>query len=442
MSGPKNTVSRYILICFATFIACILVSFFIVYLIDPQNLINSVEGFFSKRPQVSSTNNDTNNKKEIETNKKIKTNIRATTNNETIGNEELKKIQNNITSLQKDIATQKNQIEKMQNQINQNVDLSASGKGKGNDLNKILTLINGLQSDINSIKAKIKKIQKIKSSSGNLDKKIEQVTRKVVFMSIGLFIIFLLMIAAIFYHFNSIISKFSRNCEKFDIQNVDDNVISVVSKNEFERFTKNYDRIINGIESKVDYIDRQLIAQKGTTPTSNLSFQQTKSGISNDGKTINNVTNPKDSFSNGEEYTKKLIQQYNNATQFEEQRRFEGAYKPIRLGLSPETVMALGRGELADVSLENRPDGDYWAIDISRYYSNVYLIIPRYTPFDDNIYKAGGMGKVFECPNFNPRFRYNSIIIIKPAMFTREGNAWKQKEMGKLKLEQGEQLMG
>jgi hypothetical protein len=128
-----------------------------------------------------------------------------------------------------------------------------------------------------------------------------------------------------------------------------------------------------------------------------------------------------------EEYTLKFIQHYNNTTQADDKWSFEDRYKPMRMGLNTSH----------DV-FEPRSDGDYWAIDISNYASNKFFIVPRFMPFDSNLYNAGGMGRVFNCIGYDPNYRFNHVVLVKPAVFLKAENAWRMKCNGQLRLEQGE----
>jgi hypothetical protein len=192
------------------------------------------------------------------------------------------------------------------------------------------------------------------------------------------------------------------------------------------------DKKIKELESKFESINKQSSIKSQITPKNNSSNEPIY--------LVNNTSNDKPL--NLEDYITKLIQQYNDAIQSEQQKDFENIYKPVRLGISPETVMSLGRGEAVELFFQNRPDGDYWAIDSSKFSSrpNTYWIIPRFIPFDDILYQAGAMGRVFNCINFNPRYRYENVELIKPAMFTRNGNTWRMIDAGSLQFRQGKRI--
>lgn len=136
-------------------------------------------------------------------------------------------------------------------------------------------------------------------------------------------------------------------------------------------------------------------------------------------------------------YIEDLPQHYNAVLENHKEREsFMQFYKPIRIG----TINAMERRRDPSIEPDFRTtdDGDYYAIAVNG--KNVYSVVPRFDlTFQRSIYGPGAMGMVFECPGYDPRFRYRAVTVVKPALFGPDParQRWIMKEKGALNLGQG-----
>lgn len=82
-------------------------------------------------------------------------------------------------------------------------------------------------------------------------------------------------------------------------------------------------------------------------------------------------------------------------------------------------------GESENISSE------YWAIN---YKGSVFLVLPNVRQYTNNHHTARAMGEVFES-NFEAGKTYKKIFVQQPAFFECNGNVWRLKIKGKLRLE-------
>ena len=67
---------------------------------------------------------------------------------------------------------------------------------------------------------------------------------------------------------------------------------------------------------------------------------------------------------------------------------------------------------------------------------NLYVVVPfSGCILQNDLYNSGAFGKVFECPGFDPKYKYH-VKVIRPAFFTQDHEKWTLEEKGKLELEE------
>lgn len=69
---------------------------------------------------------------------------------------------------------------------------------------------------------------------------------------------------------------------------------------------------------------------------------------------------------------------------------------------------------------------------------NLYAVVPfSGCILQNDLYSSGGFGEVFECPGFEPKYKYH-VKVIRPALFKRDpvNEKWTLEEKGKLELEE------
>ena len=81
-----------------------------------------------------------------------------------------------------------------------------------------------------------------------------------------------------------------------------------------------------------------------------------------------------------------------------------------------------------------KASGSYIAYAIDS--ENIYAVVPfPGCILQNDLYSSGAFGKVFECPGFDPKYKY-SVKVISPAIFKRDSvnEKWTLQAKGKLKL--------
>ena len=72
---------------------------------------------------------------------------------------------------------------------------------------------------------------------------------------------------------------------------------------------------------------------------------------------------------------------------------------------------------------------------------NIYAVVPfSGCILQNDLYNSGAFGKVFECPGFDPKYRYD-IKVIRPAFFKRDpiNEKWEIEDKGELELTEKDQ---
>lgn len=65
---------------------------------------------------------------------------------------------------------------------------------------------------------------------------------------------------------------------------------------------------------------------------------------------------------------------------------------------------------------------------------NLYAVVPfSGCILQKDLYNSGALGKVFECPGFDPKYTYH-IKVIRPAFFKQDNDEWALREKGELEL--------
>ena len=86
---------------------------------------------------------------------------------------------------------------------------------------------------------------------------------------------------------------------------------------------------------------------------------------------------------------------------------------------------------------ETKANGSYVAYFIDS--ENLYAVIPFFgCILQNDLYNSGAFGKVFECPGYDPKYKYD-IKVIRPAFFKQDNEKWTIEEKGKLELTEKDQ---
>jgi len=117
--------------------------------------------------------------------------------------------------------------------------------------------------------------------------------------------------------------------------------------------------------------------------------------------------------------------------------QFQERYQPIRVGVANAT--ARRRDSKIPPEFKTDEAGDYYAVAIEGKVH--YAIVPRHDlTLQEHSYSPGVVGDVFDCPDFNPRLRYQRVKVTKPAFFEPDAKRqlWTLKHKGELNLGRGE----
>ena len=85
---------------------------------------------------------------------------------------------------------------------------------------------------------------------------------------------------------------------------------------------------------------------------------------------------------------------------------------------------------------QTRSNGSFVAYAIDS--ENLYVVVPfSGCTLQNTLYSSGAFGKVFECPGFDPEYKYH-VKVIRPAFFKRDpvNEKWTLQEKGKLELKE------
>jgi len=131
-----------------------------------------------------------------------------------------------------------------------------------------------------------------------------------------------------------------------------------------------------------------------------------------------------------------LIELYNQAVDNRNRRGdFQERFHPLRIG----TINASDRRRDPSLPPQYREasDGNFLAIQEPRRMD--YLVVPRFDlTIKEANYEAGAIGNVFECRGWDPSLSFSRVILRRPAIFEKNGDAWNVKLPGVLDLSEGE----
>lgn len=83
---------------------------------------------------------------------------------------------------------------------------------------------------------------------------------------------------------------------------------------------------------------------------------------------------------------------------------------------------------------QTKPDGSFVAYATDS--ENLYAVAPfSGCILQNDLYSSGAFGEVFECPGFDPEYKYH-VKVIRPAFFTQDHETWTLEEKGKLELKE------
>ncbi len=130
----------------------------------------------------------------------------------------------------------------------------------------------------------------------------------------------------------------------------------------------------------------------------------------------------------------KLVSFYNQDNHTELQKVFNS---PCSIRVTNETE--LYQDPNVTPIFETKTNGSFVAYAIDS--ENVYAVVP-FTGciLQNELYSSGAFGKVFECPGFDPKYKY-SVKVIRPAFFNRDpiNEKWTLEDQGKLELTEKDQ---
>jgi hypothetical protein len=136
-----------------------------------------------------------------------------------------------------------------------------------------------------------------------------------------------------------------------------------------------------------------------------------------------------------------LAQSYNRAIENPERKdSFLDVYRPFRVGVA--NVLARGKDLAVEPEFRVLDDGDYFVVELQKQNNPIYAMLPRFgLAFQEALYGPGAMGKVFDCINYDSRYRYAGVKVLKPA-FCKKGvnDLWEIELKGKLELSLDEPL--
>jgi len=102
-------------------------------------------------------------------------------------------------------------------------------------------------------------------------------------------------------------------------------------------------------------------------------------------------------------------------------------------------AMRLRQDPNTEPIFEGATNGDFLAVHIVE--STRYAVMQRFNiTLQKSNYGPGAMNQVFDCPNYDGRFHYCNVEVIKPAIFEPDphnAQRWILKEKGKLDIGQG-----
>ena len=127
----------------------------------------------------------------------------------------------------------------------------------------------------------------------------------------------------------------------------------------------------------------------------------------------------------------KLVSLYNQDNHTELRKIFNTLYS-IRVTNETE----LYQNPNVTPIFETKANGSFVAYAIDS--ENVYAVVPFIgCILQNDLYSSGAFGKVFECPGFDPKYKYD-IKVIRPAFFKRDpvNEKWTLQEKGKLELKE------
>ena len=152
------------------------------------------------------------------------------------------------------------------------------------------------------------------------------------------------------------------------------------------------------------------------------------------------VTQPaKDKPRSWTEVPLELLNLYNAAVVDQgSQDTFQTRFRPIRIKTA--NAMQRRRDPHLPPEFQTADDGDYYAVAIKARGQDRYAVMPRFDlTFGEVSYGPGGMGMVFDCPEYDARLQYHRVRVVHPAIFEPDGDQnWRLVEQGSLDLGQGE----
>ena len=214
------------------------------------------------------------------------------------------------------------------------------------------------------------------------------------------------------------------------------------------RYTIDFDEFesllqINSTELKA-ISDSSLLLQ-----TMQTGFSQVVESVECLRETHTSKTNGGDTSSHQEEKTpqsmqseekplppdlQKLVSLYNQDNHTELRKIFN---TPCSIRVTNETE--LYQNQNATPIFETKTNGSFVAYAIDS--ENVYAVVP-FTGciLQNDLYCSGAFSKVFECPGFDPKYKY-SVKVIRPAFFNRDpiNEKWTFEDKGELELTEKDQ---
>lgn len=135
-----------------------------------------------------------------------------------------------------------------------------------------------------------------------------------------------------------------------------------------------------------------------------------------------------------------VCRMYNaGVTNRDAQEEFRRQYRTIRFGVSNTQERRLSPERKA--LFHNAQDGDFYAVRKNA--EGLFLVLPRFDlTLQEMNFGVGAIDAVYDCPNFDPEFRYRPVKVVRPALFRENAaqQSWELVERGELDLGNGERV--
>lgn len=204
-----------------------------------------------------------------------------------------------------------------------------------------------------------------------------------------------------------IIKEILENYDKLKV------ILSKIKKVEFVKDTET-----PTISHHSDLKDDEVIQVEETIDEPLMETHSSQGGLFSD----NFGDIPKNFNTEPENLTSQLVRLYNRGVDNRTTRHeFWEKFSVTRI--DNNNAVAQRMGEVSEPDFRESSRGDFLAVENSD--NQTYLVVPQFdTTITSEAFNEGGIGFVFDCPNYNPQSAYSVVKVEKPAIFRREGERW------------------